>query len=122
MLVLDPEQVSKLPRASTHARMLERSNEYLRTPHGEDAAVVNEQDADMRVLIEKVAKSLVDYPEQVVVQSVEGQQGTMLELKVSANDLGKIIGKQGRTARSIRSILNAASMKLKKRYSLEILE
>ena len=84
--------------------------------------MVNEQGADMRVLIEKIAKSLVDYPEQVVVQSVEGQQGTMLELKVSANDLGKIIGKQGRTARSIRSILNAASMKLRKRYSLEILE
>jgi len=84
--------------------------------------VVNEQGADMRVLIEKIAKSLVDYPEQVVVQSVEGQQGTMLELKVSENDLGKIIGKQGRTARSIRSILNAASMKLKKRYGLEILE
>ena len=84
--------------------------------------MVNEQGADMRVLIEKIAKSLVDYPEQVVVQSVEGQQGTMLELKVSANDLGKIIGKQGRTARSIRSILNAASMKLKKRYGLEILE
>ena len=84
--------------------------------------MVNEQGADMRVLIEKIAKSLVDYPEQVVVQSVEGQQGTMLELKVSENDLGKIIGKQGRTARSIRSILNAASMKLKKRYGLEILE
>ena len=84
--------------------------------------MVNEQGADMRVLIEKIAKSLVDYPEQVVVQSVEGQQGTTLELKVSANDLGKIIGKQGRTARSIRSILNAASMKSKKRYSLEILE
>ena len=84
--------------------------------------MVNEQGADMRVLIEKIAKSLVDYPEQVVVQSVEGQQGTMLELKVSENDLGKIIGKQGRTARSIRSILNAASMKLRKRYSLEILE
>jgi len=84
--------------------------------------MVIEQGGDMRVLIEEIAKALVDEPEEVVVQSLEGQQVTTLELKVSANDLGKVIGKQGRTARSIRSILSAANGKLNKRYTLEILE
>jgi len=84
--------------------------------------MVTAQGADMQLLIERIAKALVDEPEQVVVQPLEGQQVTTLELKVSANDLGKIIGKQGRTARSIRTILGAASTKLKKRYTLEILE
>jgi predicted RNA-binding protein YlqC (UPF0109 family) len=81
-----------------------------------------EQGGDMRALIEKIAKALVDDPEHVVVRSVDGEQLTVLELTVSANDLGKVIGKQGRTARSIRTILGAASMKLKRRYSLEIVE
>jgi predicted RNA-binding protein YlqC (UPF0109 family) len=81
-----------------------------------------EQGGNMQALVEKVAKALVDDPEQVVVRSVAGEQLTVLELSVSANDLGKVIGKQGRTARSIRTILGAASMKLKKRYALEILE
>jgi uncharacterized protein len=76
----------------------------------------------MRELIEAIAKSLVDNPDQVQVRSVEGEQSTILELKVHPADLGKVIGKQGRTARSIRTILGAAGMKLKKRYSLEILE
>lgn len=77
---------------------------------------------DMRALVEQIAKALVDEPEQVAVQSIDGEQVTVLELRVSANDLGKVIGKQGRTARSIRTILGAAGMKLKKRYTLEILE
>ena len=81
-----------------------------------------EQGGNMQVLVEKIAKALVDDPEQVVVHSVAGEQLTVLELSVAANDLGKVIGKQGRTARSIRTILGAASMKLKKRYTLEILE
>lgn len=76
----------------------------------------------MRELIEEIAKALVDNPDQVQVRSVEGEQSTILELKVHPSDLGKVIGKQGRTARSIRTILGAAGMKLKKRYSLEILE
>jgi uncharacterized protein len=76
----------------------------------------------MRELIESIAKALVDNPDQVQVRSVEGEQSTILELKVHPTDLGKVIGKQGRTARSIRTILGAAGMKLKKRYSLEILE
>jgi len=84
--------------------------------------MVSEQGGDMRVLVEQIAKALVDEPEQVVVRSIDGEQVTVLELRVSQNDLGKVIGKQGRTARSIRTILGAAGMKLKKRYTLEILE
>jgi len=81
-----------------------------------------EQGGDMRALIEQIAKALVDEPEQVAVRAIDGEQVTVLELRVSPNDLGKVIGKQGRTARSIRTILGAAGMKLKKRYTLEILE
>ncbi|MDP9268042.1 MAG: KH domain-containing protein [Acidobacteriota bacterium] len=76
----------------------------------------------MRLLVEEIAKALVDEPEQVQVSAIAGEQNTVLELRVAPNDLGKVIGKQGRTARSIRTILGAASMKLKKRYTLEILE
>lgn len=76
----------------------------------------------MKDLIEAIAKALVDNPEQVAVRAVEGEQVTVLELRVDPSDLGKVIGKQGRTARSIRTILNAAGMKLKKRFTLEILE
>ncbi len=77
---------------------------------------------DMRALIEDIAKALVDEPEQVEVTAVDEGEATVLELKVSANDIGKVIGKQGRTARSIRTLLAAASMKLHKRYTLEIIE
>jgi uncharacterized protein len=76
----------------------------------------------MRELIEAIAKALVDNPDQVSVRAVEGEQITVLELRVNTSDLGKVIGKQGRTARSIRTILNAAGMKLHKRFTLEILE
>jgi predicted RNA-binding protein YlqC (UPF0109 family) len=76
----------------------------------------------MKELVEAIAKALVDNPEQVVVRAVEGEQVTVLELRVDPSDLGKVIGKQGRTARSVRTILNAAGMKLKKRFTLEILE
>jgi uncharacterized protein len=76
----------------------------------------------MKQLIEDIAKALVDIPEEVVVKAVEGEQITVLELKVAASDLGKVIGKQGRTARSIRTILGAAGMKLNRRFTLEILE
>jgi predicted RNA-binding protein YlqC (UPF0109 family) len=64
----------------------------------------------------------VDNPDQVTVKAIEGEQTTVLELRVAQTDLGKVIGKQGRTARSIRTILSAAGMKLKKRFTLEILE
>ena len=84
--------------------------------------MIAEQGGDMRALVEQIAKALVDEPQQVEVRSIDGEQVTVLELRVSPNDLGKVIGKQGRTARSIRTILGAAGMKLKKRYTLEILE
>ena len=73
-------------------------------------------------LVEFIAKSLVDSPEQVEVREAEGEQGAVLELSVSHEDLGKIIGKQGRTARAIRTLLGAVSAKTKKRVVLEILE
>jgi hypothetical protein len=76
----------------------------------------------MKQLIEDIAKALVDIPEEVSVSEVLGEQVTVLELKVAASDLGKVIGKQGRTARSIRTILGAAGMKLNRRFTLEILE
>jgi len=76
----------------------------------------------MKQLIEDIAKALVDIPEEVVVRVVEGEQVTVLELRVAQSDLGKAIGKQGRTARSIRTILGAAGMKLNRRFTLEILE
>jgi predicted RNA-binding protein YlqC (UPF0109 family) len=78
--------------------------------------------AGMKELVEEIAKALVDIPEQVSVREVQGEQVTVLELKVAPSDLGKVIGKQGRTARSIRTILGAAGMKLNRRFTLEILE
>jgi len=76
----------------------------------------------MKELLETIAKALVDYPDQVQVREIEGQATTVLELRVARPDLGKVIGKQGRTARAIRIILSAAGMKLKKRLLLEIIE
>jgi predicted RNA-binding protein YlqC (UPF0109 family) len=76
----------------------------------------------MKELIELIAKALVDYPEQVSVNVLEGSQSTVLELSVAKVDLGKVIGKQGRTAKAIRIILGAASAKIKKRAMLEIVE
>ena len=76
----------------------------------------------MKELIEYIAKLLVDNPEEVSVTELEGEQTSVIELKVAKEDLGKVIGKEGRTARAMRTILGAASMKLKKRSVLEILE
>ena len=76
----------------------------------------------MKKLLEDIAKVLVDNPDQVKVTEVEGEQTTVLELRVAQSDLGKVIGKQGRTARAIRTILGAAGMKIHKRFVLEILE
>jgi predicted RNA-binding protein YlqC (UPF0109 family) len=80
------------------------------------------EDGTMKDLIGYIAQALVDHPEQVSVTEVEGDQTTVLELKVAKEDIGKVIGKQGRTARSMRTILNAASAKIKKRTVLEIVE
>ncbi|WP_297218633.1 KH domain-containing protein [uncultured Desulfovibrio sp.] len=76
----------------------------------------------MKELILYIAKSLVDHPEEVQVSEIEGEQTTVLELKVAKEDLGKVIGKQGRTARAMRTLLSAASTKCRKRAVLEILE
>jgi uncharacterized protein len=83
---------------------------------------MNEQSGDVRALIEQIAKALVDEPDQVSVNQIEAAQNTVLELKVAPNDLGKIIGKQGRTARAMRNLLGATGMKFNKRFTLEILE
>jgi uncharacterized protein len=71
----------------------------------------------MKDLVEAIAKALVDHPEQVQVRAVEGEQVTVLELRVHPEDLGKVIGRQGRTAKSMRTILGAAGMKLRKRLT-----
>ena len=76
----------------------------------------------MKDLIKYIAQSIVDNPEQVKVEEVEGSHTSVLELKVAKEDIGKIIGKQGRTAQAMRTILNAASGKTKKRMVLEIIE
>lgn len=76
----------------------------------------------MRDLVESIARSLVDNPDKVSVTEIEGEQTTVLELRVAPEDLGKVIGKQGRTARAVRTILGAAGMKIRKRFVLEILE
>jgi len=76
----------------------------------------------MKSLVEQIAKALVDSPEEVSVSEIEGERTTVFELRVAKNDIGKIIGKQGNTARAIRSILGATGTKLGKRFVLEILE
>jgi len=76
----------------------------------------------MKLLIEEIAKSLVDNPDDVAVAEVEGERTTVFELRVATSDLGKVIGKKGNTARAMRTILSAAGTKLGKRCVLEILE
>jgi uncharacterized protein len=76
----------------------------------------------MKDLIEQIARALVDQPDKVNVQEVQGEQTSVLELRVAAEDLGKVIGKQGKTARAMRTLLAAAGMKVRKRFVLEILE
>jgi predicted RNA-binding protein YlqC (UPF0109 family) len=83
---------------------------------------MTETAGDMRSLVEQIAQALVDAPQEVKVTAVEDGEVTVLELHVAETDRGKVIGKQGRTAKSIRTLLGAASMKLKKRYTLEIIE
>jgi predicted RNA-binding protein YlqC (UPF0109 family) len=76
----------------------------------------------VKELIELIAKSLVDNPDRVTVSQLDGEQSSIIELKVAPEDLGKVIGKQGRTAQAIRVILGAAGMKLKRRFNLELIE
>jgi predicted RNA-binding protein YlqC (UPF0109 family) len=76
----------------------------------------------MKELVETIARALVDRPEQVQVRTVGGAQVTVVQLRVHAEDLGKVIGRQGRTAKAIRTVLSAAGTKMQKRFTLEILE
>lgn len=76
----------------------------------------------MKELVEYIAKALVDNPEEVVVTEIEGEVTSVIELRVAKSDLGKVIGKEGRTARAMRTILTASSTKIKKRAVLEIIE
>lgn len=79
-------------------------------------------EGSLKEVIETIVKALVDYPDEVAVKEIDGESTTVLELRVAPQDLGKVIGKQGRTARAMRTLLRAAGMKLKKRFVLEILE
>ena len=76
----------------------------------------------MEELLKRIVQALVDHPEQVVISAIEGKQSLVLEIKVAKEDMGKIIGKQGRNAQAMRTILSAASGKTKKRITLEIIE
>jgi predicted RNA-binding protein YlqC (UPF0109 family) len=76
----------------------------------------------MKELVDKMAKALVDKPDEVVVNEIDGEKTTVYELRVASSDLGKVIGKQGKTARAMRTILSAAGTKIGKRCVLEILE
>ena len=76
----------------------------------------------MKELLEMIAKALVDNPDEVAVNEIAGEQTTVFELRVAQSDVGKVIGKHGRTAHSIRTLLEAAGMKLRKRFVLEILD
>ena len=83
---------------------------------------MSEQNGDAKILLEHVTKALVDAPDQVSVSDIEEEGETVLELTVAESDLGKVIGKSGRTARALRTLLSAAGAKSGKRYALEILE
>ncbi len=76
----------------------------------------------MKELVSLMAKALVDHPDQVKVTEVVGEQTSVIELRVAKEDLGKVIGKQGRTAKAMRTILSAASAKVRKRHVLELVE
>jgi predicted RNA-binding protein YlqC (UPF0109 family) len=76
----------------------------------------------VKELVERIAKSLVDNPDKVQVSQLDGEQSSIIELKVAPEDVGKVIGKQGRNVQAIRVILSAAGMKLKKRFILELVE
>jgi|SRR5579883_3300197 len=86
--------------------------------------MAGEQDsgANIRTLIQEIAKVLVDEPDQVEVTTAEREDSTVIRLKVAPNDIGKVIGKMGRTARCVRTILGAASMKYHRRFTLDIVE
>ena len=79
-------------------------------------------EVDMKALVELMAKSLVDKPEEVIVAVTEGEKTSIFELRVASSDIGKVVGKQGKTAQAMKTIMSAAGTKLDKRYVLEILD
>jgi predicted RNA-binding protein YlqC (UPF0109 family) len=83
---------------------------------------MSEPNGDVRTLVEQIAKSLVDAPDEVLVYQVQEGEDTVIELEVAEADMGKVIGKHGRTVRAMRCLLNAAGLRLQKRFALEILE
>jgi len=91
-------------------------NEATQIPAGENPVT------NMTELVTEIARALVDDPDNVVVEAIADGEATVIRLRVAQSDVGKVIGKQGRTARSMRTILSAASMKLKHRFSLDIVE
>jgi len=80
------------------------------------------EDIQVKELVEVIAKALAEYPDEVVVKEIKGQQISVIELRAAKADLGKIIGKEGRNAHALRTLVNAAATKLRKRAVLEILE
>ena len=80
---------------------------------------MTELNADVRMLIEHIVKSLVDAPEQVFVEQLDGD---VIELEVAESDMGRVIGRQGRTVRAMRAVLTAAGVRARKRYTLEVVE
>lgn len=92
------------------------------TEHGIDAPGSEVEQMDMKMLVEILAKSIVDKPEAVAVSGVEGENSTVLELRVAKEDIGKVIGKSGRTITAMRTILNATRAQKFKRHILEVLE
>lgn len=89
---------------------------------GEAGVTARKPLSDLSKMIEHMARMLVDLPDQVEINEIAGENTTVIELKVAKEDLGKVIGKQGRTARAVRTVLNGASTKLRKRTVLEIVE
>ena len=92
------------------------------TEHLMDSTAPETDEMDMKTLVEAIAKSIVDSPERVVVSGVEGENSTVLELRVAKEDIGKVIGKNGRTITAMRTILNATRAQKFKRHILEVLE
>jgi uncharacterized protein len=90
--------------------------------YGLSDTVARAEAQHVKELVEAIAKALVDNPDQVQVRAIESEQVTILELRVHPSDVGKVIGRQGRTVQAIRTILNAVGMKLRKRFMLEILD
>ncbi len=88
----------------------------------QDSGSARKELGELAKLIEYMARMLVDFPDKVEVNEIAGENTTVIELKVAKEDLGKVIGKQGRTARAVRTVLNGASTKLRKRTVLEIVE